>query len=73
MPELEYSLKFLRSTARKQIYCDPSKIKVAIATIGDICPGMNVVVRSLVNCLEHEYKAKEIFLVKWGFRGISQN
>ena len=52
MSELEYSLKFMRSTAREQIYCDPAKTKVAIAMIGELCPGKNVVLRSLVKCLE---------------------
>ena len=52
MSELQTSLKFLRSTASKEIYCDPSQTKAVIATCGGIVPGMNVVIRSLVKCLE---------------------
>lgn len=73
MADLEYSLKFQRSTAREQIYCDPRKTKVAISMIGELCPGKNVVLRSLVKCLELEYGVKDIFGVKWGFRGFCED
>jgi 6-phosphofructokinase 1 len=36
-----------------------------------VCPGQNVVIRSLVKCLENEYGVKEIHGVKWGFRGLA--
>ena len=29
-------------------------------------------IRSLVRCLEHEYGVKDIYGVKWGFRGLSE-
>ena len=73
MTELEYSLKFMRSTAREQIYCDPAKTKVAIAMIGELCPGKNVVLRSLVKCLEQEYGVKDFLGVKWGFKGFCED
>lgn len=73
MADLEFSLKFLRSTAREFIYCQPEKTKVAIAMIGEICPGKNVILRSLVKCLEQEYGVKEIYGVKWGFRGFTED
>lgn len=72
MADLEYSLKFQRSTARENIFCDPNKTKVAISMIGELCPGKNVVLRSLVKCLEHEYGVEEIYGVKWGFRGFCE-
>jgi len=55
-----------------EIYSDPKTVKAAITTIGEICPGTNVVIRSLVKCL-HEYGVKDIFGVKWGFRGFTQD
>jgi 6-phosphofructokinase 1 len=73
MADLEYSLKFQRSTARELIYCDPSKTKVAISMIGELCPGKNVVLRSLVKCLEFEYGVKDIYGIKWGFRGFCED
>lgn len=65
-------MKFQRATAREEIYSEPGKTKVVIATIGQICPGTNVVLRSLVRCLEHEYGIKDIIGVKWGFRGLAE-
>lgn len=72
MTDLEHSLKLLRSTQTKEIYCDPTKTVAAIATIGNICPGMNTVLRSAVLSLEHEYNVQTIFVVKWGFTGLER-
>ena len=66
-------MKFQRATAREEIYSVPSQTKVVIVTIGQICPGTNVVLRSIVKCLEHEYGVTDIFGVKWGFRGLAQS
>lgn len=68
--ELESSLKFQRATARELIYRTPQQTKAVVLTIGEICPGTNVVLRSLVRCLENEYGVKNIFSVRWGFRGF---
>jgi len=45
-------------------------VKAAIVTCGGLCPGLNVVIKSLVNCLSNEYGVKEIYGVKWGYRGF---
>ena len=66
-------MKFLRSTASTQIYSDPAKTKVVIATCGGIVPGCNVVIRSLVKCLEQEYGVSQIFGAKYGFTGLAGN
>lgn len=73
LSELQTSLKFLRSTASKEIYCDPSQTKAVIATCGGIVPGMNVVIRSLVKCLEQEYGVNEIYGAKYGFHGLADD
>jgi 6-phosphofructokinase 1 len=56
----------------KEIMCEPSTVKAAIATIGEICPGKNVVIRSIVKCLEQDYGVSEIYGIKWGFRGFCE-
>ena len=73
MSELQTSLKFLRSAASKEIYCDPSQTKAVIATCGGTVPGMNVVIRSLVKCLEQEYGVREIYGANFGFMGLAQD
>lgn len=72
MVDLEHSLKLLRSTPAREIYCDPRKTVAAIATIGYICPGMNTVLRSTLLSLENEYSVQTVFTVKWGFSGLEQ-
>lgn len=57
----------MRATATKDIYIDPKKTRVAIATCGGIVPGMNVVIRNIVHCLETEYGVEEIYGVRYGF------
>jgi len=71
--ELESSLKFNRAGARKQVYYDGADVKAAIVTCGGLCPGLNVVIRSLVLCLHNDYKVKEVWGVKWGYRGFYED
>lgn len=42
-------------------------------TCGGLCPGLNVVIKSLVNCLQNEYGVKEIYGIKWGYRGFYED
>lgn len=42
-------------------------------TCGGLCPGLNVVIKSLVNCLTNEYGVKEIYGIKWGYRGFYED
>ena len=73
LSELQTSLKFLRSTAAPEIYCNPTQTKAVIATCGGIVPGMNVVIRSLVKCLEQEYGVTQIYGAKYGFAGLASD
>ena len=61
----------MRAAANREIYCDPAKTKAVIATCGGLVPGMNVVIRSLVKCLEQEYGVQDIFGAKYGFVGLT--
>ena len=70
---MQTSLKFMRATATKDIYIDPKQTRVAIITCGGIVPGMNVVIRNIVHCLETEYGVADIHGVKYGFQGLCQN
>ena len=73
MSELQTSLKFLRAMASKEIYADPKTTKVAICTSGGIVPGMNVVIRSIVKCLEQEYGVQHILGARFGFYGLESS
>ena len=73
LSELQSSLKFLLASARTEIYSDPAKTKVCIATNGGVVPGMTAVIKAITKCLEQEYNVKEIYGVKWGFKGLMED
>ncbi|MBP1751685.1 MAG: ATP-dependent 6-phosphofructokinase [Geobacteraceae bacterium] len=56
---------------RELIYFDPSKLKCGIVTCGGICPGVNVVIRSLVMSLFYHYGVRSVFGFPYGFEGLS--
>ena len=71
--ELESSLKFLRAGARRDVYFDGDEVRAGIVTCGGLCPGLNVVIRSLVTALWNDYSVKKIWGIKWGFRGFYED
>lgn len=71
--ELESSLKFLRAGARKKVVFNGEDVRVGIVTCGGLCPGLNVVIRSLVMSLWNDYGVRKIWGIKWGFRGFYED
>ncbi|MBB3698470.1 ATP-dependent 6-phosphofructokinase [Flammeovirga yaeyamensis] len=63
-------ISFLKAGPRKKIYFDPSKTKAAIVTCGGLCPGINNVIRGLVNGLYYRYNVKNIWGVQYGYQGF---
>ena len=61
--------RFLKAGPRKHLYFNPSQVKVAIVTCGGLCPGLNNVIRELVNCLALTYGVKDIYGIKYGYKG----
>ena len=55
---------FEKAGARKKIFHNPSSTTAAIITCGGLCPGLNNVIKGLVNVLEQDYGIKII----WGIR-----
>ena len=66
-------LKLLRAGPRKEIYFNPDETKAAIVTCGGLCPGLNVVIREIVMCLYYNYGVKDIYGIKWGYRGFHKD
>lgn len=71
--ELGSCFKFQRAGPFKEVVFKPQDTRVAIVTCGGLCPGLNVVVKSLVNCLTSEYGVNEIYGIKWGYRGFYED
>lgn len=59
--------------ARRKIYFDPATMRAGIVTCGGLCPGLNNVVRSLVNEFTRLYKIDKVFGFQNGYRGFLEN
>lgn len=55
---------------RQTLYFDPSKTKAAIVTCGGLCPGLNNVIRGLVNSLWNQYGVRNILGIQNGYMGF---
>lgn len=61
---------FMQAGPREKIYHDPSWSRAAIVTCGGLCPGLNDVVKALVNCLYYNYGVDNIYGIRYGYRGM---
>jgi 6-phosphofructokinase 1 len=66
----EEPVSFEKAGPRENIYFEPAKTKVAIVTCGGLCPGLNNVIRSLVNELTYRYGINRIIGIKYGYEGL---
>ncbi|MCL2283162.1 MAG: ATP-dependent 6-phosphofructokinase [Fibromonadales bacterium] len=56
---------------RKKIFYDPAQTRVAIVTCGGLCPGLNNVIKGLVEVLTYDYGVRMIFGIRYGYRGLN--
>jgi len=63
-------VSFEKAGPREIIYFEPAKTKVAIVTCGGLCPGLNNVIRSLVNELYYRYGISRIMGIQYGYEGL---
>ncbi len=56
--------------ARRKIYFNPSQTRAGIVTCGGLCPGLNNVIRSLVNELTRRYQIQKVYGFADGFQGL---
>src|SRR5659263_437657 len=66
----EVPVSFEKAGPRENIFFEPAKTKVGIVTCGGLCPGLNNVIRSLVNELHYRYGISRIVGIKYGFEGL---
>jgi 6-phosphofructokinase 1 len=66
----EIPLSFEKAGPRENIFFEPAKTKVGIVTCGGLCPGVNNVIRSLVNQLHYRYGINNILGFKYGYEGL---
>ena len=66
----EIPFSFEKAGPHKHLYFEATKTKVAIVTCGGICPGINNVIRSLVNQLHYRYNVNKVIGIQYGFEGF---
>ncbi|MCX6236578.1 MAG: ATP-dependent 6-phosphofructokinase [Bacteroidia bacterium] len=66
----ETPISFERAGPHRHLYFDALKTKVAIVTCGGLCPGLNNVIRSLVNELYYRYHVSRIIGIQYGYEGF---
>jgi 6-phosphofructokinase 1 len=64
------AMQFEKGGPRDKIYFDPSKTKCAIVTCGGLCPGINDVIRSIVNEAHYNYGIRTVLGIQNGLRGF---
>lgn len=55
---------------RRRLYFDPSRTRLAIATCGGLCPGINDVIRAIVMEAFHGYGVPSVLGVRYGLEGL---
>lgn len=60
----------IRAGPRSEIFFKPKEVHAAIVNCGGLCPGINDVIRSVVNTLEVGYDVKKISGIRYGFGGF---
>ena len=67
---LGYQPTFERAGAQRKIFHDPSWTRVGIVTAGGLCPGLNNVIKGLVEILTFDYGVKTIYGIRYGYAGL---
>ena len=68
---LGHTPTFERAGPREKIFHDPNWTRVAIVTAGGLCPGLNTVIKGLVEILTFDYGVKHIFGIRFGYAGLN--
>ncbi len=62
---------FERAGPKERIFHDPSWTRAAIVTAGGLCPGLNTVIKGLVEILTYDYGVKTIYGIRYGYAGLN--
>ena len=61
---------FEEAGPHRKIFHDPAWSRAAILTAGGLCPGLNHVIKGLVEILTLDYGIKTIYGIRYGYRGL---
>ena len=68
---LGHKPSFERAGPHSRIFHDPAWTRAAIVTAGGLCPGLNNVIKGLVEILSSDYGIRSIFGIRYGYAGLS--
>jgi 6-phosphofructokinase 1 len=66
----ETPISFEKAGPYEHLYFEPATTKAAIVTCGGLCPGLNNVIRSVVNQLYYRYNVNNIIGMQYGYEGF---
>jgi len=66
----EMPVSFEKAGPRENLFFEPAKTKVGIVTCGGLCPGLNNVIRSIVNELHYRYGISRVLGIQYGYEGL---
>ncbi|MEI8242689.1 MAG: ATP-dependent 6-phosphofructokinase [bacterium] len=62
---------FEKAGPHGKIFHDPAWSRAAILTAGGLCPGLNHVIKGLVEILATDYSIRTIYGIRYGYRGLA--
>ena len=68
---LGHKPSFERAGPHERIFHDPAWTRVGIVTAGGLCPGLNNVIKGLVEILSADYGIRTIYGIRYGYAGLS--
>ena len=64
---------FEKAGPHARIFHDPAWSRAAILTAGGLCPGLNHVIKGLVEILATDYNVRTIYGLRYGYRGLASH
>ena len=68
----EDSMSFEEAGPRENLFFDPPKTTVGIVTCGGLCPGLNDIIRGIVNQCYRQYGITRVYGFRYGYEGLVQ-
>jgi 6-phosphofructokinase 1 len=65
-------ISFEEAGPRESIYFDPARTTVGIVTCGGLCPGLNDIIRGIVNQCHQQYGITRVYGFRYGYEGLVQ-
>jgi 6-phosphofructokinase 1 len=72
LPDVSKPRSFEEAGPREMIYFEPAKTTVCIVTCGGLCPGLNDIIRGIVNQCYHQYGITKVYGFRYGYEGLVQ-